>query len=393
MNSALDRLQPYPFQRLADLLAEVTPPAGVTPVSLAMGEPTHPPPEHVRRSLVENIDGIGAYPAIRGSAALRRAITDWLHQRFAADAIDPDVHVLPVNGTREALFAIAQAVVDRARTDACVVLPNPCYQIYEGAALMAGAEPVYYPAAELAEPMLATIPDSVWSRCQLLYLCNPGNPTGALLSPRTQRWLIHLAREHDFIIAADECYSEIHANEAEPPCGLLAAAGGDYRNCLVFHSLSKRSNLPGLRSGFVAGDADVIAAFARYRTYHGCAMAPPTQAASIAAWRDEHHVRDNRAAYRDKFASALEQLADVLPVERPAGGFYLWPRVPGGDDERFCRELYAATGVKVLPGRYLGRDAGDINPAAGRVRMALVAERGYCLEAMKRLRDFLLAGS
>ena len=392
MNSALDRLQPYPFERLGELLAATAPPSGVTPISLAMGEPSHPPPEHVRQTLVEHIDGIGKYPATRGSDALRQTIADWLQQRFGTDDLDPEHHVLPVNGTREALFAIAQAVVDPAQTDACVVMPNPCYQIYEGAAILAGAEPVYYSAAELDEPMIATLPESVWSRCQLLYLCNPGNPTGSLLSMRTQRWLIRLAREHDFVIAADECYSEIHDNDADPPCGLLQAARGDFRNCLVFHSLSKRSHLPGLRSGFVAGDPDLIAAFTRYRTYHGCAMAPPTQAASIAAWRDEDHVRDNRAAYRDKFTSALDELADVLPVERPAAGFYLWPRVPGGDDEQFCRELFAATGVKVLPGQYLGRAMDGDNPAAGRVRMALVAERGYCLEAMSRLRSFLLAG-
>lgn len=393
MNPDIDRLQPYPFERLTRLLAEVEPPAGMPPINLSIGEPRHAPPENVRRTFADNVDGLGRYPATRGSDELRTAIGDWLAMRFGLAAIDPGREVLPVNGTREALFAFAQAVVDRRRPGATVLLPNPCYQIYEGAALLAGAEPRYYPAATSGEPAFATIAKADWQRCQLLYICNPGNPAGGLLSGATQRDLIARAREHDFVIAADECYSEIYAREADRPCGLLEAAEGDYRNCVVFHSLSKRSSLPGLRSGFVAGDPAILDAFARYRTYHGCAMPPPAQAASTTAWRDEHHVRDNRRAYRDKFATVLDILQGVLPVERPAGGFYLWPRIPGDDDERFCRDLFAATGVRALPGRYLGRDTEGGNPAAGRVRMALVAEPDACAEAASRIRGFLRPGT
>ena len=389
MNPDLDRLQPYPFERLRQLLADVAAPTGLTPINLSMGEPAHPPPAIVRRELAQSIDGVGRYPATRGSSALREAIAAWLKQRFSLPAIDPDSEILPVNGTREALFAFAQAVVDRHRPGAAVLLPNPCYQIYEGATLLAGAEPLYYPAAGACEPDFEAIPESSWARCQLLYICNPGNPNGVVLSPATQRELIARARHYGFVIAADECYSEIHADEAAPPTGLLAAADGDYRNCVVFHSLSKRSNLPGLRSGFVAGDAEVLAAFGRYRTYHGCAMPPPTQAASAAAWRDEAHVRDNRRAYREKFTGVLGILEDALALEHPPGGFYLWPRVPGDDDEDFCRRLLAAANVQVLPGSYLGRTVDGVNPAAGRVRIALVAERGVCYEAAHRIREYL----
>ncbi len=389
VNPDLDRLQPYPFERMRHLLSDVGVPSRLTPINLSIGEPDHPAPPAVRRELAQAIDGIGQYPATRGSDELRGAIADWLAHRFGLRAIDPAHEVLPVNGTREALFAFAQAVVDRNRSGAAVVMPNPCYQIYEGAALLAGAEPVYYPAAEGAEPDFAAVPESVWARCQLLYICNPANPTGTLLSRTTQQALIERARQYGFIIAADECYSEIYADEATPPVGLLEAAAGDHRNCVVFHSLSKRSNLPGLRSGFVAGDPDVLAAFARYRTYHGCAMPPPIQRASALAWRDEAHVRDNRRAYREKFTAVINLLIGALPVEHPPGGFYLWPRVPGGDDEQFCRQLLAATHVRALPGRYLGRTVDGVNPAAGRVRMALVAERGICYEAACRIRDFV----
>jgi len=389
MNPDLDRLQPYPFERMARLLADVTPPAGLEPIALSIGEPRHPPPVAVQRALADHVDGLAQYPPTRGSATLRQAIADWLATRFGLRPIDAEREVLPVNGTREALFAIAQAVVDRQRPRPAVLLPNPCYQIYEGAALLAGAEPVYYPAADDGEPDFEAIAEADWARCQLLYLCNPGNPTGALVSKATQQRLIERARRHGFVIAADECYSEIHVDETAPPHGLLEAAAGDFDRCLVFHSLSKRSNVPGLRSGFVAGDARLIAGFTRYRTYHGSAMAPPTQAASEVAWRDEVHVRDNRALYRQKFDSFLARLDDALDVNRPAGGFYLWPRVPGGDDEAFCRDLYATTAVRVLPGSYLGRTVGGHNPAAGRVRMALVAAPEACDEAAVRIREFL----
>lgn len=388
MNPDLDRLHPYPFERLRRLLADVEPPAGRTPIALSLGEPQHPAPAAVQAALADHLDGVGRYPATRGSDDLRSAISDWLRQRFAAE-VDPATAILPVSGTREALFAFAQAVIDRGRPDAAVVMPNPCYQIYEGAAILAGAQPLYYPAADSAEPDFGAIPERVWQRCQLLYICNPGNPTGALLSGDTQRYLLRLARTHDFVIAADECYSEIYDADGEPPCGMLEAAAGDTRHCVVFHSLSKRSNLPGLRSGFVAGDPAIIDRFARYRTYHGCAMPPPTQAASATAWRDEVHVRDNRRLYTEKFAATLETLGAALPVTWPSAGFYLWPRIPDGDDEGFCRRLFAATGIRALPGRYLGRADAGTNPAAGRVRLALVADKATCVEAAARIRAFV----
>ena len=390
MNPDLDRLQPYPFERLAVLNADVQPPADRPTLALSIGEPRHAPPALAAEALAGALDGLGRYPASRGSPALRAAIAGWLGRRYPGASVDPERQVLPVNGTREALFAIAQAVVDRTAPEPTVVLPNPFSQIYEGAALLAGATPWYYPAG--TAPDFDAIPDAVWDRCQLLYICSPGNPTGTVLDHETLAALIERARRHDFVIAADECYAEIYPDEARPPTGLLEAAAKagypGFDRCLAFHSLSKRSNLPGLRSGFVAGDADVIAAFARYRTYHGCAMAPPTQAASIAAWGDEAHVEANRAAYREKFDAVLAILDGVLEVERPDAGFYLWPRTPT-DDETFARDLLAAEGVRVLPGRYLGRDTEHGNPGRDHVRMALVPELADCIEAARRIRRFV----
>jgi len=399
MNPDLDRLQPYPFQRLAELTAPLHPPRELPHIALSMGEPRHPTPALISEALLTHLHGLSSYPLTRGSTALREACAAWTTHRFHLPdpGLDPQRQVLPVNGTREALFAFAQAVVDRSR-EALVVMPNPFYQIYEGAALLAGAEPWFANCRPQTGnlPDLEAVPDAVWARCQLLYLCTPGNPTGAVFSEAQLQGLIERAERHGFIIASDECYSEIYAREDQPPPGLLGAAARmgntDYRRCVSFHSLSKRSNAPGLRSGFVAGDGAVLEAFLRYRIYHGCAMAPPAQAASIAAWGDESHVTENRRLYRDKFRAVIQALSPWLELEAPAGGFYLWPRLPV-DDEVFARRLYAEQNVSVLPGSYLSRTAHGVNPGAGHVRMALVAPLDECLEAaerMGRLLDALL---
>ena len=395
MNPDLNRLQAYPFEKLATLKQGVTPPAELAPIALSIGEPKHPTPAFVERVINETIKGLASYPLTKGSDALRQAIADWLVQRFElpAASIDPNRHIVPVNGTREALFAFAQAVIDRNQNP-LIVMPNPFYQIYEGAAFLSGAEPWFMNTTQATGylPDFDAVPDEVWQRCQLIYLCSPGNPTGAVIDQATLVKLIELAHRHDFIIASDECYSELYFDEANPPAGLLqaAAAAGytDYARCVVFHSLSKRSNLPGMRSGFVAGDAAVIKEFTRYRTYHGCAMPPPFQAASIAAWQDEAHVHDNRRLYVEKFAAVLEILAPVLDVDRPDAGFYLWARTPG-DDAEFARGLFAEQNVTVLPGSYLSRVAHGVNPGSGHVRMALVAPVAECIEAARRIRRYI----
>ena len=394
MNPDLDKLHPYPFEKLQALKAGATPPADRPHIALSIGEPRQAAPAFVLDVLRDALDGAARYPLTKGEAALREAIAGWLERRFglAAGGVDPDTQVLPVTGTREALFAFAQAVVDRSQ-DAAVLLPNPFYQIYEGAALLAGAEPIYLntEAENGFVPDFDAVPDAVWARCQLLYLCSPGNPTGAVLDLDTLHKVMELAERHDFIIAADECYSEIYFDEDRPPVGLLqaaaAAGNSDFRRCVVFHSLSKRSNLPGLRSGFVAGDAEVLARFLRYRTYHGCAMPPHHQAASIAAWGDEAHVVENRRHYRARFDAVLEILSPVLDVQRPEAGFYLWTPTPIPDAD-FARGLFAAENVTVLPGSFLSRDTADGNPGAGRVRMALVAELDECIEAARRIRRY-----
>ncbi len=394
MNPNLERLQPYPFEKLRALMSGVTPPAGLDHIPLSIGEPRHPTPAFVTEAVLAHLHGLSSYPLTRGSATLRQAIAGWLERRFGLGegALDPERQVLPVNGTREALFAFAQAVVDAGRPGAAVLMPNPFYQIYEGAALLAGAEPVYLNCGDDGLPDFDAVPAETWARCQLLYLCSPHNPTGAVVPEATLRKLMALADEHDFIIAADECYSEIYFDEDRPPVGLLEAAAragrSDFRRCVVFHSLSKRSNAPGLRSGFVAGDAEVLQAFFAYRTYHGCAMPEHHQAASRLAWGDEDHVRQNRAEYRAKFDAVLEILGDVLEVQRPEAGFYLWPRTPG-DDAKFARELYRQQNVTVLPGSFLSRTVNGENPGAGRVRMALVAPLDECVDAARRIRSFL----
>jgi N-succinyldiaminopimelate aminotransferase len=395
MNHDLDRLQPYPFEKLSALKAGLTPPGELGHVALYIGEPRHPTPSIVTDALVANLAGLSSYPATKGEPALRRAIADWLTRRFRlpAGCVDPDRHVLPVNGTREALFAFAQAVVDRSG-DPLVVMPNPFYQIYEGAALLAGARPHFVPCTESNGwlPDLDAVPAAVWRRCQLVYVCSPGNPTGAVLDLASLQRLIRLADEHDFVIASDECYSEIYLDEASPPAGLLEAAAAMGRTglerCIAFHSLSKRSNAPGLRSGFVAGDARVLERFLLYRTYHGCAMSPPVQAASAAAWGDETHVAANRAAYREKFDAVLDALGGCLKVSRPAASFYLWPETPVPDTE-FARGLYAGQNVTVLPGTFLSRAVDGVSPGAGRVRIALVAPLDECVTAARRIRDYV----
>ncbi len=394
MNPNLDQLQAYPFEKLSQLLHERQPPRQLEAILLSIGEPQHPPPHFVIESLIAHLHLLSNYPTTRGRVELRAAIADWLGLRFglAAGIIDPERHLLPVCGTREALFAIAQCVVDRGAGDALVLMPNPFYQIYEGAAILAGAEPGYLDcnAANGFLPDLDAIDVRRWRRCQLLYVCNPGNPTGAVMPREYLARLIELAERHDFVIASDECYSEIYLDEGSPPPGLLEAAvaiGNDsLRRCLVFHSLSKRSNLPGLRSGFVAGDAAIIQAFLRYRTYHGCALPSATQSASIAAWRDEAHVVENRARYREKFARVGELLSATLAPPTPAAGFYLWAQTPI-DDTDFAVRLYAEQNVTVLPGRFLARDADQGNPGEGRVRMALVAPLDECVDAAQRINN------
>ncbi|MFI7839271.1 succinyldiaminopimelate transaminase [Pseudomonas asiatica] len=395
MNHALTQLQPYPFEKLRALLGSVKPAADKRAIALSIGEPKHESPAFVAQAMVDNLDKLAVYPSTIGLPALRQAIGQWCERRFGVPAgwLDADRHILPVNGTREALFAFTQAVVNRA-DDGLVVSPNPFYQIYEGAALLAGATPHYLPCLESNgfNPDFDAVPAEVWKRCQILFLCSPGNPTGALVPMDTLKKLIALADEHDFVIAADECYSELYFDEDAPPPGLLTACAelgrSDFKRCVVFHSLSKRSNLPGLRSGFVAGDAEIIKPFLLYRTYHGCAMPVQTQLASIAAWQDEAHVRENRDQYRAKYDAVLDILQPVLDVQRPDGSFYLWAKVPGSDAE-FTRDLFEAQHVTVVPGSYLSREVDGVNPGAGRVRMALVAPLAECIEAAERIREFL----
>lgn len=395
MNPALDQLQPYPFEKLRELLGSVQPAADKRPIALSIGEPKHRSPDFVGQALTANLDKLAVYPTTLGLPELRQSIASWCERRFGVPTgwLDAARHVLPVNGTREALFAFTQAVVDR-NAKGLVVSPNPFYQIYEGAAFLAGAEPHYLPCLEAHgfNPDFDAVPTEVWQRCQILFLCSPGNPTGALIPVETLKKLIALADEHDFVIAADECYSELYFDEDAPPPGLLSACAelgrSDFKRCVVFHSLSKRSNLPGLRSGFVAGDASILKHFLLYRTYHGCAMPVQTQLASVAAWNDEAHVRANRDMYREKFDAVLDILAPVMDVQRPDGGFYLWARTPG-DDTLFTRDLFATEHVTVVPGSYLSREVDGVNPGAGRVRMALVAPLAECIEAAERIARFI----
>lgn len=395
MNPDLQKLHPYPFEKLQRLKDGISPPAGKSPIALSIGEPRHTPPAFALQELQQHLLRVGSYPLTRGIAELREVIARWLVNRFALKegSLNVGTQIIPVNGTREALFAFAQAVVDRSRA-AVVMMPNPFYQIYEGAALLAGAEPYYLntEAAHQYLPDFTTVPDDIWRRCQLLYLCSPGNPTGAVMSIGALQELIALADRHDFIIASDECYSEIYFDEQNPPPGLLQAAAAmgrdDYRRCVVFHSLSKRSNVPGLRSGFVAGDEKIMQQFLLYRTYHGCAMPEFTQHGSICLWQDEQHVKANRDLYREKFARASELLSGTFNVSQPDAAFYLWQETPL-DDETFARELYARTNVTVLPGSYLSRLAHGVNPGSNHVRIALVASLDECSDALTRIVEFV----
>lgn len=394
MNPHLDRLQSYPFQKLRALLDGTVCNPDLKPIALYIGEPKHPTPEFIKRTFADHLDGLASYPLTLGGEALRLAIAEWLQRRYGLAAVDPQRQVLPVNGSREALFAFAQTVVDPTRHGAVVVCPNPFYQIYEGAALLAQATPQFLnnvPATGYAFNFRELGPD-IWQRTQLIYVCSPGNPTGHVMSLGEWEELFGLSDRYGFTIAADECYSEIYFDEARPSLGALEAAQHFRRTgfprLVVFSSLSKRSNVPGMRSGFVAGDADILKKFLLYRTYQGCAMSPPVQTASIAAWKDEAHVRENRRLYREKFDTALAILKPVINVEMPTAAFYLWLATPISDTE-FTRALYREQAVSVLPGSYLAREARGVNPGRDRVRIALVASTEECAEAARRIRDFV----
>ncbi len=393
MNPRLDLLQPYPFERLRKLFAGVTPAPSKHPIALSIGEPRHPTPQLVLDALAGAGAGLANYPMTAGAPALREAIAAWLGRRNRLPPLDPATQILPTLGSREALFAFAQTVVDASRPGATVVVPNPFYQIYEGAALLAGARPWYVngnPACNFAHDWDG-VPEAVWARTQLLYVCSPDNPTGRVVTGDEWRRLFALADRHGFVIAADECYAEVYCDEDHPPMSALAAARADgrddYRGLLVFGSLSKRSNAPGLRSGYVAGDPALVRAFLLYRTYHGSAMSAAVAAASIAAWNDEVHVVENRRKYAQKFAALAPRLASALPCTMPDAAFYLWARTPI-DDTEFARRLYAEENVVVLPGSFLARESGGVNPGAGRVRVALVAEHAECAEAIERIVAF-----
>ncbi|MBX9959944.1 MAG: succinyldiaminopimelate transaminase [Burkholderiaceae bacterium] len=393
MNPLLQKLQPYPFERLRQLFAGITPNPAYRPISLGIGEPKHATPDFIKQALAAALDtGLTGYPATAGEPALKEAMAGWLQRRYGL-AVNPATQILPVNGSREALFALTQTVVDGSKPGALVLCPNPFYQIYEGGALLAGAEPYYVPSDPSRNFAVDwdSVPPEVWARTQLIFACSPGNPTGAVMPLDEWKKLFELSDRYGFVIASDECYSEIYFRD-EPPLGGLEAAlklgRTDFRNLIALTSLSKRSNVPGLRSGFVAGDAAIIKAFLLYRTYHGSAMSHVVQAASIAAWNDEQHVVENRNQYRQKFAAVTPILAPVLDVALPDAAFYLWAGVHGSDTE-FARELYALYNVTVLPGSYLAREARGVNPGAGRVRMALVAETAECVEAAERIVQFV----
>ena len=398
MNSDLKLLHPYPFEKLNALKATVTAPSHLQHIALSIGEPKHQPPAFVSETLINNIDKLSNYPTTKGLIELRQTIADWATTRFKLQerSLSAERHILPVNGTREALFAFTQAVINRSdnTTKPLVITPNPFYQIYEGATLLAGAEPHYLACIpdHALIPNFESVDDETWQRCQLLFLCSPGNPTGAVINSETLQKLIQLADRFDFIIASDECYSELYFNENEPPTGLLQSCAemgrNDFKRCIVFHSLSKRSNLPGLRSGFVAGDASVIADFLLYRTYHGCAMPIHNQLASIAAWQDEEHVKDNRDQYREKFDAVLNILDGCLNVQKPDASFYLWAETPISDTD-FAQQLFAQQHITVLPGQFLGREINGENPGAYRIRMALVAPLDECIEAAHRIKTFV----
>ena len=393
MNPLLQSLQPYPFERLKQLFSTVTPSEKYAPISLGIGEPRHATPQLVLDALATSTGALSSYPATAGLPAMRQSCANWVQRRYGL-TLNPDNQILPINGSREALFAFAQTIVDSTKAGATVVCPNPFYQIYEGAALLAGAQAHYAPS----DPALnfnvdwSKVPENVWKTTQLLFVCSPGNPTGSVMPLEDWKKLFELSDRYGFVIASDECYSEIYFRQ-EPPLGGLEAAfklgRTDYKNLVAFTSLSKRSNVPGMRSGFVAGDTKLLKQFLLYRTYHGSAMSGMVQAASIAAWNDEAHVVANRDMYRQKFAAVTPLLAQALDVKVPDAGFYLWAAVPGGDDQAFARDLLAQYNVTVLPGSFLARESQGFNPGAGRIRMALVAETQECMQAAQRIVEFV----
>jgi N-succinyldiaminopimelate aminotransferase len=395
MNPGLRLCPPYPFEKLANLKHGLVPPIDKQHIALSIGEPAHATPAFIRDTWLQHSHGLGNYPTTKGIPELRQAIADWLCRRFKlpSASLDPDKHILPVSGTREALFSIAQCVIDPTQKSVAM-MPNPFYQIYEGAALLAGAEPYFVNTTEHTGylPDFSQVPESVWQRCRLLYICSPGNPSGAVIPQSDLERLITLAERYDFIIASDECYSELYDDEITPPPGLLqvsyAVGNADFKRCIVFHSLSKRSNAPGLRSGFVAGDAEILKAYFQYRTYQGCALPLPTQHASISAWRDEAHVIENRHLYREKFSAFIDILRDVCRIERPPAGFYIWLKT-NLNDEEFAKRLFAEQNISVLPGSYLSRAFNGINPGSQHVRIALVAPLAECIEAAQRIKQFL----
>lgn len=395
MNQDLAHLQPYPFEKLAKLKHGITPPNDIEHIALSVGEPKHPTPKIITDALLNHLHTLGQYPTTKGLDALRQSIAAWLTQRFSisASAINPNSQILPVSGTREALFSFAQCIVQRGN-NAIVMMPNPFYQIYEGATILAGATPYFINCDKENNylPDYNSISAETWKNCQLLYVCNPGNPSGATHSEEQLKQLIELAHRYDFVIAADECYSEIYNTDQKKPLGLLEVSqrmgNADFARCVVFHSLSKRSNAPGLRSGFVAGDAIILKSYLSYRTYHGCTLPTPTQHASIAAWNDEEHVKHNRLLYTQKFNDVLGVIGNSLDVKAPDAGFYLWAKTPISDID-FSQQLYAQQNITVLPGQYLARGTTNGNPGLNHIRMALVAPVDECLEAAHRIKQFI----
>ena len=396
MNPYLSQLHPYPFEKLAQLKHGIVPPADKSPIVLSIGEPAHATPEIIKQALLDNLSGLSNYPTTKGIPELRQAIADWAAMRFAC-VVDAETQVLPVSGTREALFSFAQCVIN-ASSKPVVIMPNPFYQIYEGAALLAGAEPYFLNTTQDTDylPDFDSVPESVWQRCQLIYICSPANPSGSVMSQAEQEKLLRLAEKYDFVIASDECYSELYDDENHPPVGLLETAwqtgNTAFKRCVVFHSLSKRSNAPGLRSGFVAGDADILQQYFQYRTYQGCAMPLPTQKASISAWQDETHVIENRRLYREKFTAFIDILSDVCDIKKPPASFYVWLKIHEQlaiNDTEFAKRLFAQENITVLSGSFLSRDFNGINPGVNHVRIALVAPLAECIEAAQRIKRFL----
>lgn len=416
MNHNLAKLHPYPFSKMTNLLANSTPDPAYYEIKLGIGEPKHTPPAFVLDELRENLDSLCRYPTTNGLFELRQTIAHWLERRFFLHHVNANTEVLPVMGTREAIFSFVQAVVnhddsglaenidradgldssEQAPSNATVVMPNPFYQIYEGAAILAQATPYFVPCTleNNFKENYRAVPKKVWEQTQLLFVCNPNNPTGTVMTMEDWELLIRLSDQYNFILASDECYSELYFDE--PPIGLLQACAtlgrNDFKNCVVFHSLSKRSNLPGLRSGFIAGDAKILQSYLQYRTYQGCSMPIPHQLASILAWQDEKHVVQNRALYKEKFALWMGELGELLELRMPDAGFYFWIKVPdrfNGDDEIFVKALYEQVNIYALAGSYLSREVNGHNPGKGYVRIALVASVAESREAISRIRKLL----